>query len=437
MDKCSNCLCPNNDQQVNAELEREKALEENEKERRRLIQDLEKAGVTFPVTELEAMASPRILGPRADSEDPPGASGADMTAGGDLTSQDYATNMPEDLKDLLRRYYQLEAEREALKGGTTTAPNSENGDMEERPPEPISKPPRVPFWFFRRRNPGTVEGQNDYEAQEEQSAKLTNAGRTGDDRIHDAPSGLYRKESRTRRHPCLTFLCCLVFAGLIISVVYLAAYHEDDVAQPSQSLPAETIVTVVESPPVAAPTEAPCTPEVEVTNDCFVRGEPIVAKFQNCNPRKCFVFFFVCGWKRGNLLMGSLLHLVVWVSVSDLTAFGCVCVSFFTDFSTRRIPVGDDWLGVYEFDVPHMALSEDSYDWMYLCGNKQCRGVVQSSVVSLNVYRTGSYRIHLIRDATSAPYKAFASSWLFKVVSSPLDCPDEVELEDLTAEEDP
>ena len=68
MDKCNNCCCPgsnNNDIVVADEVAREtaksQALKDNELERKRLICDLEKAGVTFPIAEYEMMAHRKLL----------------------------------------------------------------------------------------------------------------------------------------------------------------------------------------------------------------------------------------------------------------------------------------------------------------------------------------------------------------------------------------
>jgi hypothetical protein len=294
-DNCNNCLCPNGpNDQASLELAREKALEENELERKRLIKDLEKAGVSFPVTELEAMASPRMLGPRPDPEDPeashddpPGASGEDF-ANKKLTSEDYASNMPDDLKDLLRRYYQLEAERDALKGGIITAPNSENGDSEEPPLERLPTP-RAPFWFFRRRSVAIVESYGDCEAQERSGRSrhvLLSGKKNGDDanQAFSRVTVVYPQE-RTEKIRRGALFCCLAFVALIVLTVYFAAFKKEDKA--SETLPAT--VVVVESSPVPQPTPAPCTPDVELNKLCFVRGEPVVTSFQNCDPRKlCF-----------------------------------------------------------------------------------------------------------------------------------------------------
>jgi hypothetical protein len=285
---CNNCLCPGDKATtttatVEAEIDAEKALRDNEAERRRLIQDLETAVITFPVTELEAMASPRLLGPRmtdavdieASQDDPPGAAAEDVPKR-DLTSEDYATNMPDDLKDLLRRYYQLEAEREVLKGGTTTAPNSESGENEAPPLERISTP-RAPYWFFRKRSDARSEGQDDFEAQ----ARSGNARLPGTMNGDDESQGVYPKE-RTQKIHFIGLLCCLVILALSGLIVYFALYHEK--TEVPETLPASNIV--IEASPVSQPTSAPCTPNVEVSKECFVRGELVVTKLQNCNSRK-------------------------------------------------------------------------------------------------------------------------------------------------------
>ena len=290
-DNCNNCLCPGDKATVEVEVEINagKALQDNEAERRRLIKDLEKAGVTFPVTELEAMASPRLLGPRMDAvdieaghDDPPGASAEDV-AKRDLTSDDYATNMPEDLKDLLRRYYQLEAEREVLKGGTTTAPNSESGENEAPPPLERISTPRAPFWFFRKRSAAMSEGQDHFEAQEQSGDARLFGTKNGDDESQASSrvAGVYPKE-HTRKIHFIGLLCCLVVLALSALTVYFALYHEK--GEVPETLPASN--TVVEASPVPQPTSVPCTPNVEVNKECFVRGEQVVTKLQNCNSRK-------------------------------------------------------------------------------------------------------------------------------------------------------
>ena len=91
-------------------------------------------------------------------------------------------------------------------------------------------------------------------------------------------------------------------------------------------------------------------------------------------------------------------------------------------------------MGLYQFDESHLALSEDSFEWMYTCGNKQCRGVVQSNLVTFQLYEVGSYRIHLIRNADGAPFKAYASTSAFQIVANELDCPDDAEWDDATAD---
>jgi hypothetical protein len=87
--------------------------------------------------------------------------------------------------------------------------------------------------------------------------------------------------------------------------------------------------------------------------------------------------------------------------------------------------------------VDPAALSDAAFDWMYTCGNKQCRGVVQSSLFSFEIYETGTYRIHLIRNADNGPFSAYASTMEFEVVGSRLDCPQTWDAEDMDAEDLP
>jgi hypothetical protein len=289
LENCHNCLCPNN--QATVELDLEKALHENDLERKQLIKDLEKAGVTFPVTELETLASPVLLGPRADPEachdDHPGDFGEDA-AGQKLTWEDYATNMPDDLKNLLRRYYQLEAERENLKAGASTAPNSENGETEEPPLQRMSTP-RPPFWFFRNGSVAVVEGPGDCEAQERSSKSrhVWLPGKTnGVDGIDPSSrvTVVYPKE-HTRKIRCGALICCLTLIGLISVIVY---YATDNEVQATNNLPNSNISG--ESSAVSEPTSVPCTPQVEINKKCFVRGEPVGTRFQNCDPRKSLLW---------------------------------------------------------------------------------------------------------------------------------------------------
>lgn len=298
-DDCNNCLCPN--KQAEDELVLERALEDNEKERRALIKDLEKAGVTFPVTELEAIPSPAVFGPRQDHhnpevslDDPPGSSAEDV-ANKDLTTEDYATNMPDDLKDLLRRYYQLEAERENLKAGNKTAPNSENGDIEDAPLERMSTP-RAPLWFFRNRSVAIVEGDTDLETQERSSKSrhVWVSAKGGDDSSYTSSrvTVVYPKE-RTRKIRCWALLFCAALLGLLGAVAYFAV--SDDEESNTNSLP-NTLISEEEeqdtASPVSQPTPVPCSPNVVVNKACYIRGEPIGTSFQNCNPRK-FLWYYV------------------------------------------------------------------------------------------------------------------------------------------------
>lgn len=72
------------------------------------------------------------------------------------------------------------------------------------------------------------------------------------------------------------------------------------------------------------------------------------------------------------------------------------------------------------------VLSDNSIAWMYTCGNKQCRGVVQSSFYAFQIFEAGSYRIHLIRNREDEQYKPYASTVEFDVMQNRLDCPTEV-----------
>jgi hypothetical protein len=92
---------------------------------------------------------------------------------------------------------------------------------------------------------------------------------------------------------------------------------------------------------------------------------------------------------------------------------------------SRLVP--DDWLALYPADEDPLALTDDFVNWMYSCGNKQCRGVVQSSFYSFQAFVPGTYRIHLIRNKDTQPYTAYASTAAFTVVENRLDCPSEVD----------
>lgn len=72
---------------------------------------------------------------------------------------------------------------------------------------------------------------------------------------------------------------------------------------------------------------------------------------------------------------------------------------------------------------------------MYTCGNKQCRGVVQSSLYGFEIFEPGTYKIHMMRNADGAPYVAYSSTSEFVVVRTRLDCPDEFDFEDLDTED--
>ncbi len=295
LDDCRHFLCPNDiaKDEVAKEHTIEQSLQENERERKRLILDLEKAGVNFPVTELETMASKRLIGEHVrlagDPEDLP----EQKVVKGHLAQEDYATNMPDDLKELLRRYYQLEAERESLRqGGTETAPNSVFGD-EENQTESLAKveTPRAPFWFFRRRSVAIVENETNrfYETQERsgRSRHVWVPSKDGDDASHSSSrvTVIYPKE-HTRKIRLGLFVCCLILLGLIAVIAFYANQHNEKDSNTTKALPlaAESATKSPADKFSPSTTADSCMDEIDLTKGCFVRGEPVGAQFKNCNP---------------------------------------------------------------------------------------------------------------------------------------------------------
>lgn len=91
----------------------------------------------------------------------------------------------------------------------------------------------------------------------------------------------------------------------------------------------------------------------------------------------------------------------------------------------------DDWVALYAADEDPSNLSDVAVEWMYTCGNKQCRGVVQSSFYVFQIFEPGTYRIHMIRNKDSSPYIAYASSAELEVVENRADCPTDFGGEDI------
>jgi hypothetical protein len=305
LDNCNNCLCPvGASDVVTEEIDREKALNDNDWERKRLISDLEKCGVTFPVTELEMTAHRKLLDEYTDPEAGPdsenqGDDGDATISAENLTNEDYATTMPEDLKNLLRRYYQLEAEREALlrMAGTNTAPNSVDGDAESFSLRRVSTP-RAPFWWFRRRSVAIIENEGDrcYEAQERSgtSRHVWVPEKEGDDRSQSSShvTVVYPKERARKIRMGLVF-CCLVILGLAAVTMYYAM-NETEEQVDQLDMNGEINDSVITPSPTSSPTarqtqrptNEPCTSAIVITGSCFVRSQSFGVSFNNCDPCK-------------------------------------------------------------------------------------------------------------------------------------------------------
>jgi hypothetical protein len=303
LDDCNNCLCPGGANLVNDELALEKALKDNELERKSLINDFENCGVSFPVTELEMYAHRKLLDEYTDPEEGYDGEGqdedGDATLSADnLTNEDYATGIPEDLKDLLRKYYQLEAEREELlrMAGTSTAPNSVNGDEEH---QPVSlrrvSTPRAPFWYFRRRSVAIVESEGDhvYETQERsgQSRHAWVPDKEGDDTSHTSHVTVVYPKERARKIRMGMFCCCLVMLGLAaVTVFYAMDFNETEKLEAPDII--EEVQGAFDSAFTTSPTasweaeQEPCRDDIFITGNCFVRSETFGARFKNCNPCK-------------------------------------------------------------------------------------------------------------------------------------------------------
>lgn len=86
-------------------------------------------------------------------------------------------------------------------------------------------------------------------------------------------------------------------------------------------------------------------------------------------------------------------------------------------------PEDDDWLGIWDANANPSALENNAADWMWSCGNKQCRGIVETNLVAfLDFYDEGSYRLHLVRGDQQGPFSAYASSDVFEVKQNLVDC---------------
>lgn len=286
------------------ELTIEQAIQDNDNERKRLIADLEKAGVTFPVTELETLASKRLIG--NDPIKPEGEKGcrqAPLGASGEAMSNtastlgEYAINLPDDLKELLRRYYELEAESENLKQGVPMAATNSSFNDEENQTESLAKveTPRAPFWFFRRRSVAIVENETNrfYEAQERsgRSRHVWIPGKEGDDTSHNSSrvTVIYPKE-RTRKIRLGLFVSCFVLMGLIAAIVFYANQHNESESSTAKALPVGDESNEPSQSPsptskvTPSPTMVKCVDEVVVSKGCFEVGEPVGALFMNCDP---------------------------------------------------------------------------------------------------------------------------------------------------------
>lgn len=366
---CTDCLHPkkSSNDDIMKESLADKIRKDNEAERKRLVSDLEKAGVSLPVAEFEAVVDPKMLHSSLSDGYTSDATNGSLAGNQQqqqqqqqqailleealakkaaLTKADYATNMPDDLKDLLRRHYQ---------GETTTDTPLVTGDA-------------------------TKSLFSDEESQSNQS--VSSVGSV------NASKSAFAKE-RTKKLRTGLMVSCLLLLGLISFAIAYPLNNKDNEEKEVSQLdeleeedegenlfepietesPTQSPTNMFSSSPTSQPTIEPCTDIVRVVQECYFRGESIVTSFLNCVP--------------------------------DL----------------------DDWLGLYPASADPGNLTDDTVAWMYTCGNKQCRGIVQSSLYTFQTRVPGTYRVHLIRERGVGPYEAYASSAEFEVKQNHLDCP--------------
>jgi hypothetical protein len=268
-DVCNDCLSPRDDQVASEEVALAEIKEKNEKERKRVLEDLETAGVHFPVTQLEAILERDVAtgDDKTVSTEPEEEAAsapvppleAVLSAQEQISTEDYATALPEDVKDILRNVMQADekpAKSQREINQLASAANQEN-DVE---------------------NPELGKGRS-------------------------PPKG------RTRRIWLCLAICCILLVALLVMVVLLAknrskdelAYEENAVPVGNETLTDETssnnitdIFSEAEEEPTASPeTEEPgegdvvvvvCEAEVSVNENCYSRGEQIIVSFQNCDP---------------------------------------------------------------------------------------------------------------------------------------------------------
>ncbi|KAG7352832.1 hypothetical protein IV203_008880 [Nitzschia inconspicua] len=94
-------------------------------------------------------------------------------------------------------------------------------------------------------------------------------------------------------------------------------------------------------------------------------------------------------------------------------------------------PQFGDWMGVFEAtENSTNLLDDDSYSWMYTCGDRSCEGEVATNVIHFNAAtllpagttESPILRVHLMRNSTGPTYSAVASSAEFKVVADSASC---------------
>jgi hypothetical protein len=384
-------------------------MKKKQEARRKLVKSLEDAGVNLPVTAFELMLNrddlegdySYYLGARGKTEDEVAPNPFLKDTDDDRELQ----GVPEDLRNLLlrsaeagqsRTFIDLEAPLSAAKGSSL---HSTTETDEESDPDMIEIP-HAPLGSTKRGGVTVVETDDTVEAQDAHRSKFALASKNS-----KRVTMIFPKDKNRRMHMGIAF-CCLLQLALVGVVLYFAVFRETsalDIASPSEdtemlasnltatldplvpvaatnatAVPIEVDTVAVTDAPTGAPTGAPtlevtepgCLDSVVPNTQCYPRGRQIVVLFTTCEPRE------------------------------------------------------EDWMGIYDASITPTELGDDYIDWMWTCGNKECRGLVSSNMVAfMDIFPPGTYRLHLIRGSSEGvSHSAYATSEVFEIKDNLLDC---------------
>jgi hypothetical protein len=119
------------------------------------------------------------------------------------------------------------------------------------------------------------------------------------------------------------------------------------------------------------------------------------------------------------------------VDALELSATCYVAASNVLVYFRSCTPQVGDWMAVYEAtENSTNLLEEDSYSWMFTCGDRSCEGTIFSNVIPFNAAtllpagatESPSLKVHLMREGDGPSFSAIASTDEFRVVSDGTSC---------------